>query len=386
MPEVRDVLERQMDRTPIEPITVEAFFRRRESLLRRRRITAAVVAIAVAIAATGLAVHAFDRAQGVVPALPPPPRGSIVFVGRGSTWTPRDNGSIYVYDPATGDVSKLLDLSCTEDAAGHRSCPGVRVNGLAASPDGTRFVYSLRESHPDTAIDTTWTMTDEGGLHVLDLRTGRSTRIVPCAPPSCSEIGSVAWSPDGTTIAYTDFGEPDRSIRLVEPDGVNDRSLDTALPDSRDPAWAPDGSRIAFSARSGPPGVVFSVPAGGGTPVPIDVGPIKVGSGQPAWSPDGSMLAFVYGPRGPAWCPRTPCTRPQLGSVWVSRIGSGRTAQIASLGVAEQSPLAWSPDGSRIAVISGGRLLLLDPAGGTPTVLTEAWSQVAPVFYPGGSW
>ncbi|HUL85467.1 MAG TPA: hypothetical protein VLX89_08135 [Actinomycetota bacterium] len=376
MPEVRDVLERQMDRTPIEPITVEAFFRRRDSLLRRRRITAAVVAIAVAVAATGLAVHAFDRAQGAVPALPPPRAGSIVFVGRGSAWAPTDNGSVYVYDPASGNVSKLLDLSCTQDAAGHRSCPGVRVNGVAASPDGTRFVYSLAESHPDTVSDTTWTMTDAVGLHVLDLRSGRSTRIVPCAPPSCSEIGSVAWSPNGTTIAYTIDRLDGASIRLVDPDGSNDRALDVGLADARDPAWSPDSSRIAFSAM---PSHGPQVPTLFETAICCDTRELIFGHTQrsgyaPAWSPAGTSLAYVQGEGGPT------------GSVWVLRTESGIATRVESLGVAEQSTPAWSPDGSRIAVISNGRLLLVDPDGGTTTVLTKAWSRVGPVFYPGGSW
>ena len=373
MPEVRDVLERQMDRTPIEPITVEGFFRRRDQLLRRRRITAAVVAIAVAVAATGLAVHAFDRAQGAVPALPAPPPGSIIFVGRDFTWNESDAGSVYRFDPASGNVSKLIDLGCTRDRPAHRICSGVRVNGLDVSPDGTRIAYSTQESHPPSAISTTWTMTDEVGLQVLDLRTGRSTRVVACAPPSCFSVGSVAWSPDGTTIAYTNAGLEDPSIRLVDPDGSNDRALEVGLAGAHDPAWSPDGTRIAFSA-SAYSTILYSVPADGGTAEPIDLGDTPLGIGQPAWSPDGRRLVFVHGEGGPT------------GSVWVGTIGGERATKILSLGVAEQSTLAWSPDGSRIAVISSGRLMLVNPDGGEPTVLTKAWSQVAPVFYPGGSW
>ncbi len=174
MPELRDLLEREMDRTGIEPLTLEGFFRRRDELHRRRRITAGVLAMAVAIAATGLAVRAFDRSQGPAPGVTPPRAGSIAFV-RQRQGVP----GIYMIDPATNVTTRLLDLACVKTAPLHRRCPGISIDALAASPDGTRLAYATRESHEPSAFNTTWTMTR--GLYVVDLRTDEvaTDRVVP---------------------------------------------------------------------------------------------------------------------------------------------------------------------------------------------------------------
>jgi dipeptidyl aminopeptidase/acylaminoacyl peptidase len=57
--------------------------------------------------------------------------------------------------------------------------------------------------------------------------------------------GEPAWSPDGTTIAYTSERSGFHELHLVGRDGENDRQLTSAGADHGDLDWHPDGTRIA---------------------------------------------------------------------------------------------------------------------------------------------
>ena len=60
-----------------------------------------------------------------------------------------------------------------------------------------------------------------------------------------------SWSPDGNFIAYATNTE----IRRVNPDGSNNIALASGLREAWDVAWSPDGSRIAFINDFGNPQV-----------------------------------------------------------------------------------------------------------------------------------
>ncbi|HTG48314.1 MAG TPA: hypothetical protein VK646_11735 [Actinomycetota bacterium] len=372
MPELRDLLEREMGRTGIEPLTLEDFLRRRDAVARRRRITAAILAIAVAVAATGVAVRAFDRAQAPTPATYPlPPAGSIAFVEYR-----HEAERIDALDPATGRVTTVMDLGCERTGVLARSCPGVSIEALDASPDGSQLVFAAREAHQPSAYNTTWTMTS--GLYLFDLRTHVRTKLVDCpSASSCVQVTSPAWSPDGTTIAYTAIAPNGTSIRLVDLDGSDDRPVDVGtLSNADSPSWFPDGSRILFSATPyhGPqvPGL-YSIEAGGGEPDPIDLGTIPraahvevAGLWAPSLSPDGTTVVFHADPGGPrSW-------------FWVGRIGGQAARRIPGLGT-EQGIVSWMPDSSRIVVIADGRLQLVDPWTGSRSPVTHADGWVSPV-------
>lgn len=55
------------------------------------------------------------------------------------------------------------------------------------------------------------------------------------------------WSPDGTKIAFTFWGEPG-GIYVANAEGSNPVNLTTADSDE-EPAWSPDGSKIAFTSQ-----------------------------------------------------------------------------------------------------------------------------------------
>jgi Tol biopolymer transport system component len=106
------------------------------------------------------------------------------------------------------------------------------------------------------------------------------------------------WSPDGSAIAYVAPVAGHRSLRLIAPDGSNDRPLTApaANESDTDPAWSPDGSTEAF-VRQGlsPDSSVTDVHA-----YVIDrdgangreLGVLPVASFHPTWSADGLHLAY----------------------------------------------------------------------------------------------
>jgi Tol biopolymer transport system component/DNA-binding winged helix-turn-helix (wHTH) protein len=98
--------------------------------------------------------------------------------------------------------------------------------------------------------------------------------------------GYVAFSPDGTSIAYSS----DRSGRLeIYVEGLAEGSAATSLTRGAgqgiQPAWSPDGRFIAYHDLAG--NGIWVVPSRGGTARKIaDVG------AHPTWSPDGTRIAF----------------------------------------------------------------------------------------------
>ncbi len=60
------------------------------------------------------------------------------------------------------------------------------------------------------------------------------------------EAHDPAWSPDGSTIAFTSEGD----LRLMDPDGTNIRTLSGPGWEER-PAWSPDGTRLAYNSWRG---------------------------------------------------------------------------------------------------------------------------------------
>ena len=128
-------------------------------------------------------------------------------------------------------------------------------------------------------------------------------------------VGGVAIAPTGDRVLYTITGWEHPNAKA-----------DTVLGDKHD-------------RRSH----VWIVPFSGGTPRQLTFG--ERGESQPAWSPDGRTIAFVSA-RGAGTGDDAP--KPQ---VWLLPADGGEARQVTTLrdGVVA---FAWSPDASRIAVVT----------------------------------
>lgn len=113
-------------------------------------------------------------------------------------------------------------------------------------------------------------------------------------------FGSMRWSPDGSTVAFTNAECPEACTRGIGTFRVADGLL-AQLTETGDqaPAWSPDGTRIATARGSGAPDPgIYVMNADGGNVTRLSTGSDGVTDGDrdPFWSPDGKWVVFSRGP------------------------------------------------------------------------------------------
>ena len=231
------------------------------------------------------------------------------------------------------------------------------------SPDG-RFIAFSAESGPYKEDDR---------LFVVEIATGVVT---PLGAETPLDVRSFfpSWSPDGNWIAF--IGVPhasggDTGLWVVQPNGLEQHRLPTSPGvELAQPQWAPsaDPLRLAYAAQH----AIGSDPDVYILDVATDVETV-ISSGAdnhvgPAWSPDATRLA------------------------WLVR-GSQSHIRIASVAAPTQAtdlrsnaigtPLAWSPDGTKIygSDPTGRFVLVVTVDESSPTVrVTHAQSQGSPAW------
>jgi TolB protein len=142
------------------------------------------------------------------------------------------------------------------------------------TPDGTRLIFSQFDG--ENAAQTGIFQINADGTNKIRLN----------AQENAFDFD---FSPDGSTIAFTDDSGAAPIIRLMNANGSNIRTLPINLPNSRiqSPSFSPDGSQIVFAA--GPVSDAFlnlyRVPAAGGTPTMITSTPAgsTIENDSPDW-------------------------------------------------------------------------------------------------------
>jgi dipeptidyl aminopeptidase/acylaminoacyl peptidase len=194
-------------------------------------------------------------------------------------------------------------------------------------------------------------------------------------------MGEIALSPDGRTVAYAQDvivdnpeGEPPRVYRsaiwLVDADGGAPRQFTGGDARDKRPLWSPDGGRILFVSDRG------AAAAGGKRPKHLWVIPTTGGEAQrvtqaehtpaeAAWSPDGTQIAFS----GKAPAAEKPASDVKYITrmkhkfdgegfwdnrykhIFVVPAAGGEARQVTSGDFDHREP-AWSPDGTRLALVA----------------------------------
>ena len=347
---------------------------------------------------------------------------------------PQGSSAVLVYASLVGDAGDIFTVRADgTDPRQLTSGPGAKSTP-SFSPDGTRIAYREWRDGNDMII-----VMDAGGGNRKVLATNSSSA-------SYCTRGSLAWSPDGSSLIFRVSSACDSRFDLyvVPTDGTAPatRLLAPGM-DSAHATWSPDGTKIA---------VVGADPSGGLGVYVVDVGPggahsgglmpRRIGkaggdlanSGPAAWSPKGTDLTFtsdtgdvvVVGADGsglrvlaakgssPRWSPdgtriafyravdpseyfqERPCTA----RMWVIDADGTDERRLEDLADMCDAPPSWSPDGTRLS----GSLIAstaADPApafhlgvitidGSSPTVIlqdgpTMSWQPVVAPLPPAPS-
>lgn len=235
----------------------------------------------------------------------------------------------------------------------------------AWSPDGTTIAFS---SDRQAGIGDIWLMDASGEVHGTQLVTINDDLWHDDHP---------SWYPDGMYLAFEvdDFSDWTSDIYAADYRGTDYGFYQlTYTPFTAydlDPACSPVGGSIAFSSdRSGGESDVWEMHAGGEYHwvFPLTTHPARDEMGS--WSPDGSVIYFTSDRTGGS-CIWKMDSSGEAHGVW----------QVTFSGL-DSSP-ACSPDGSRVAFArAGAGIFVVDVADGHESQVTEGTSDGSPTWSP----
>jgi Tol biopolymer transport system component len=217
----------------------------------------------------------------------------LTYPGRDWEWSPTGAELATMMPPDTLRTIDVVTGETTDLGPAVADLGGWgRTQGWAWSPDGTHLVFASSEG--------------DGSLYSVDVRSGERSllaRLPDVAPPI--RINKILWSPDGAHIAVQ-LGEGDERGRLfvMDADGSDIRMMADDN-NSLGVAWSPDGTRLAFGTAA-EFSVRIRVARADGT-VPAEIGAIGRGPCHfttygpnyeclLAWSPDGTQVAIQTPP------------------------------------------------------------------------------------------
>jgi TolB protein len=320
-----------------------------------------------------------------------PTNGLIAFDSGGDIWLANPDGT---------EPRRLTDSPATEHTP-------------IWSPDGRKLAYTV---DGERTADIVVTDPDGGNLVTI-------ARAVPRDPfPSTT----APWSPDSVQFLYSARVDGRNRVFVANADGSGYREIGDPSLDAKDPAWSPDGTSIAFTGRQAavvksgvdgpdwPLGVYLMAPDGTHVRALAPVEGFQEAFDMPMWSPDSSSVVayapgdnlttsdiWVFPADGsparnishnpasdwwPTWSPdgrvayvRQELLGQQMRPVIVEADGSGEI--VIDAPPLEIRPVIWSADGAKL-------LAYLDPAAGTEAFVVidpdAGTSQVIPA--PGADW
>ncbi len=209
-------------------------------------------------------------------------------------WSPDGSYLAFIAKPAGSEKSQILLLDRRGGNARQLTSAGGDIGEYAWAPDGKRIAFTMQPGNTSPTpkpivIDSLHFKQDEEGyigagqarhLYLLDVDSQRSEQLTT---DHAFNEDLPTWSPDGTRIAFVRTHEQGadqdgrEEIDVIEPKaGATPRSLVRPFaPNTQRLAWSPDGSMIAYLQGLEPKFYAYMqdhlavVPAAGGAPRPL---------------------------------------------------------------------------------------------------------------------
>lgn len=219
-----------------------------------------------------------------------------------------------------------LSVRCVVDRYDEDYYPGDDTHPVF-SPDGGRIAYiSNREGvAAGRAINFE--------IYVLDLATKRERRLTF----NDAFEADLAWSPDGSNLAFKSYRDGNDEIYVMAADGSGQVNLTRHPASDGAPSYTLDGEHLVFSSDRDGNCELYRMRADGSAVERLTHHP--AGDGGPSVSPDGQRLAFVS-------------DRDGNDEVYVMGLDGTGLTRVTDAPLADWSPV-WSPRGDALVVTYG---------------------------------
>jgi Tol biopolymer transport system component len=290
------------------------------------------------------------------------------------------DGATFVSIPAGEHAISLrgLNPNCTVADPASRAL-ALAIGGLAGVQFEIQCVPGARAGRGhEIAFNSEDPVTGRGTISVVN---DDGSHREPLFPGIASRQITPAWAPDGNRIAFYQFpGDTLAILTVAEASGVPlaefPEASSVSLLSPR-MAWRPDGSVLATVGAFHDCSVRL-VHLDGSPDQSLDPDCFSFTHTSVSWSPDGERLAFTGFAESNFGDPPTIF-------IGVTDVATpGESTEPAGCQYLEPSEVAWSPDGSRLAVADHG-IEVLDLASSTCIRLTDEPSDVAPSWSPDGT-
>ncbi len=243
--------------------------------------------------------------------------------------------------------------------------------GIDLSPDGTEVAFAWNQggtfeiySAPiererlyqltdakERSVSPRWSpdakqiafLRDTGGNERFDIwlvdRDGETERNVTNQPDVMHR--DIAWSPDGTRIAYVANADGKAfAVHVMDVATGKKRALDDGRFDDERPRWSPDGKRLMFTSRREAVRTnsdLYVISAEGGTPTKLETRDVDGESLEGDWSADGTRIAFTTNVR-------------RRYETAVATIEGDKVTRVEPLtrSIFDETKPAWRPDGRAV--------------------------------------
>ncbi|HOP75606.1 MAG TPA: hypothetical protein PLC07_11235 [Bacillota bacterium] len=297
------------------------------------------------------------------------------------------NFDIYTMRVDGSDLRKLTQ-SKDDDIKPQWSPDGTRIMYLSKSRNATAIVVMNKDGSGGKKIVAdcveeylpAWSPDSSKILFVAKSRAKKGIFVINADGSQLIRLSNVgaegtcpSWSPDGSRILYLERCQDDMYIYSIKPDGTDRQRITKEKGRYQGAVWSPDGTKIAYispqSKLTGNFNRIYVINSDGSNLIEIAEGSKRVEDieypDQICWSPDGMRMAFSKVVYIDAIASET--GRPRFiyeyGVNMADAAGNDHSQLLVKTGAERVNPV-WSPDGTKLAVLSQSKLWVYDLKSG----------------------